>query len=432
MTTYFKRALVLAVALSGGACTVKDTVPPPLAGPSEMSLSLAITANPEVVSFGSLTTIRVEARDQNGQSLRTENRARMRVEILADGVATDFGTLSSREVETGSNGRAEFTYTAPAFVAGTIPDVSISVTPVGTYAANDARNLFRRLVSIRLVPTGVIGNAPTANFTFTPPNPAAFQTVRFDGSSSVGGVGTVITNYVWDFGDGQSSTGATATHQYDTPGVYLAKLTVTDSNGFSSTSPAQTVTVGGGAAPTASFVFSPTSPSANAKVFFNGSGSTAGAGHHIVRYSWDFGDGKTGTGSTEDHTYTAAGAYNVVLTVTDEVGQTDQEVKVVPVASGGGGGGSGATASFTVTPASPTANAAVAFNASGSTGGGGSLISTYSWNFGCTAGVQCTFATGNSVVFNNTYLLPGTYQVTLTIVDASSNTASTTRTITVN
>jgi PKD repeat protein len=51
-------------------------------------------------------------------------------------------------------------------------------------------------------------------------------------------------------------------------------------------------------------------------VQFNGSGSSDPDGDALT-YSWDFGDGTTGTGVNPIHTYTAAGAYNVMLTVSD-------------------------------------------------------------------------------------------------------------------
>lgn len=40
-----------------------------------------------------------------------------------------------------------------------------------------------------------------------------------------------VVSYSWQFGDGNSSTDENPTHQYNSPGVYKVKLTVTDSNG---------------------------------------------------------------------------------------------------------------------------------------------------------------------------------------------------------
>jgi len=315
------RFITIAVlALSGalGACTVTDTQPPPLAGPSEMALSLNLAANPDVVTLGSSSVITIEARDENGQPA---SNVPMRLEILADGVLTDFGTLSARTIATGSNGRTSFTYTAPASVAGTIPSLSIGVTPTGT----DAASHVRRVISLRLVPVGGIGIAPTANFTFSPEDPAAFTNVIFDGSTSVAGIGAAIANYQWDFGDGSSSSGSavSVTHKYSAVGTYRVTLTVTDTNGLQSTSAPQLVTVGPGVLPTASFLFSPTAPTAGSPVFFNASASVAGTGHRIVSYRWNWGDGTpNSSGVTRSHTFAAIGTYVVVLTVTDEAGQT--------------------------------------------------------------------------------------------------------------
>jgi PKD repeat protein len=49
----------------------------------------------------------------------------------------------------------------------------------------------------------------------------------FDGSESIDHEGTIVS-YAWDFGDGTTATGVTATHTYDAPGIYLVTLTVTD------------------------------------------------------------------------------------------------------------------------------------------------------------------------------------------------------------
>src|SRR5436190_8510725 len=157
MTKYITHVLVLLAAALVGSCTLEDSQPPPLAGPSEMSLSLAITANPDVLSLdgSSQTLVTVDARDQNGQPAAN---VPLRVEIIANGQSIDFGSISARTLVTNSNGRASFTYTAPAVATGTIPDVQIGVTPTGT----DASSHVRRVVEVRLVPPGVITASPIA------------------------------------------------------------------------------------------------------------------------------------------------------------------------------------------------------------------------------------------------------------------------------
>ena len=330
MTKYIAHVLVLMTAAVGAACTMTDITPPPLAGPSEMALSLTITATPDVLSLdgSSQTLITVEARDTNGQPAAN---VPLRVQILADGLVTDFGTISVRTLVTGSNGRASFTYTAPPFISGTIPNLQLSVTPTGT----DASTHINRVVTVRLIPPGVIGSVPTAAFTFVPEVPAAFTDVRFDGSTSTAGLNTVITNYLWDFGDGTSGTGVTATHQYTGPATYVARLTVTASNGLSNQSAGQTITVNAGEGPTAQFIFSPEEPTTCDQVFFNASLSTPGASHRIVNYNWSWGDGTPSQGgSIRSHVFSKAGAWVVVLTVTDEAGQKATTSQTVSVDAG--------------------------------------------------------------------------------------------------
>ena len=304
----------------------------------------------------------------------------LRVEIIADGQTIDFGSISARTLVTNSNGRASFTYTAPSFVTGAIPDVQIGVTPTGS----DASAHIRRVVEVRLVPPGVIAGSPIARFSYLPAAPNAFQDVRFDGSTSTGGLGAAVTSYVWDFGDNSSGTGITATHRYTTAGTYVARLTVTDSNGGTNQSAGQSVVVGAGAAPTADFIANPSSPLVGQTIFFNATTSTAGAGHSLVSYDWNFGDGSTKSGSTVSKSYASAGTYTVVLTVTDEVGQTAQTVNSVTV------GASAATAAFTYSPTNPRVGTKINFNGSDSKGEGTNTIVRYVWDFGCTAGTTCT------------------------------------------
>lgn len=74
--------------------------------------------------------------------------------------------------------------------------------------------------------------------------------------------------------------------------------------------------------PIAQFNANPgSSPSAPATVNFNASGSYDPDGT-IVAYNWNFGDYQTGSGSNVNHTFTSAGVYPVILTVTDNRGDS--------------------------------------------------------------------------------------------------------------
>ena len=71
----------------------------------------------------------------------------------------------------------------------------------------------------------------------------------------------------------------------------------------------------------AGFTAGPT-PGNPLTIAFSGSASTSTAGS-VVSYSWDFGDGTTGSGASANHTYAEAGHYRPQLTVTDSQGNQD-------------------------------------------------------------------------------------------------------------
>jgi len=75
---------------------------------------------------------------------------------------------------------------------------------------------------------------------------------------------------------------------------------------------------------------------------------------------------------------------------------------------------------FTITPTAPTDNQTVLFDASGSTGS----IASYQWNFG-------DGARGDGQIDDHAYAEPGTYVVTLTLVDPFGRAASKSQSITV-
>lgn len=91
------------------------------------------------------------------------------------------------------------------------------------------------------------------------------------------------------------------------------------------------------AAPTADFSFSPEVPVAGEPVDFTD--RSVDPDGVIESFTWDFGDGATGSGASPSHTYSEAGTYTVRLTVTDDAGATAETSASVTVEDGGGGGG---------------------------------------------------------------------------------------------
>ena len=57
----------------------------------------------------------------------------------------------------------------------------------------------------------------------------------------------------------------------------------------------------------------------------------------IVSWSWDFGDGNSSTSQNPSHTFGSNGTYSVMLTVTDDAGETDSKTIAVTVNDGTGG-----------------------------------------------------------------------------------------------
>lgn len=170
---------------------------------------------------------------------------------------------------------------------------------------------------------------PVASFTFSPTAPHTGQNVTFDASLSYDPDGT-IDSYTWSFGDGTTGNGEIVTHSYADNGTYAVELTVVDNDGLTDVE-SEGITVLN-RPPVASFTESAETVYTNEVIYFNASASYDPDGS-IVSYTWGFGDGKitTTSAATINHTYTTPGTYNVTLTVTDDDGLTDDEVKVFTV-----------------------------------------------------------------------------------------------------
>lgn len=158
--------------------------------------------------------------------------------------------------------------------------------------------------------------------------------------------------------------------------------------------------------PTASFTQSATTVTVGESINFDASTSDDPDGV-IVSYSWNFGDGTTGTGVTISHSWSAAGTYTITLAVTDDDGATDS-----------------ATSSITVNPApvltvsitSPSAGqiflqgASITFTGSAI---GGVPPYTYTW----TSNIDGVI--GNTLTFNKNDLSVGVHTITFQVTDSA-------------
>jgi len=334
MSRTLSTLVALAATAALAACTVKKTEAPALSGPSELGLSLQITATPDILGQDGLSPSQVQivARGPDGRPARS---VPMRVEIYAGGVLADYGRLSARTVVTGDDGIARLVYTAPPALREPVDEftvIQLLVTPIsGDFANANARSVDIRLVPPTTVPVIVPPNGVlNPRFIVTPTTVTTYRAATFDasGTSDELGVCGVRCTYAWDFGDGSSGSGMVTSHEFRSANTFTVRLTVVDDRGASATT-SLPVTVTQTAAPKAEFTFSPTEPRFGQEVFFNASASTAAAGHRIVSYDWDFGTNRFGSGLTIAKRYDIdripPGAvtgdqvtFNVTLTVTDD------------------------------------------------------------------------------------------------------------------
>lgn len=151
--------------------------------------------------------------------------------------------------------------------------------------------------------------APSVAFTANDTSTACgSKTVLFTNQTVPNAGGS--TSYLWDFGDGDSSTVASPTHTYNTSGTYHVTLIAVNSNGCTKTLTKNNyITVA--PTPTISFTANGTS-GCNAPFSTTFTNNTTGG----VSYLWLFGDGNNSTATNPSHTYTSTGSYNVSLIAT--------------------------------------------------------------------------------------------------------------------
>lgn len=186
-----------------------------------------------------------------------------------------------------------------------------------------SKGVFSKLVTVNSAPQANAGEDVRLTFSANQD-----YKVFFDGSKSQDPDGDALT-YRWDFGDGESATGAKVSHVYKKGGTYTARLTVDDGKGSRCSLDTDTVNITLNKAPLAD-----AGPNlvccVGQESVFDGSGSYDPDGDSLSYY-WDFGDGNKAEGVKVKHTYTKPGTYNVTLTVKDSNGLTSVDSFVATV-----------------------------------------------------------------------------------------------------
>lgn len=251
-------------------------------------------------------------------------------------------------------------------------------------------------VNARTVPEAVLGlERPTPDFIVPKVLGCIGEPFSFLNTSSPDAV-----SFLWDFGDGSTSTETEPSHSYVAEGVYTVTLTATNAQACDSTlTRVEVISV---SHPDADFIASPTFAFCPPLLVSFTDQSTADA----VSWQWDFGNGSSSTLQNPSHIYNQSGIFTVTLVVANANGCTDTIVwpDLITLA-----GPQGDFTFFPDTAGCPPYQVTYQANASNAT--------QYTWDFG-----DGSLGNGPSAV--HTYMQSGAFTPSLILRDDNGCTFS--------
>ncbi|HTD83464.1 MAG TPA: PKD domain-containing protein, partial [Gemmatimonadaceae bacterium] len=256
--------------------------------------------------------------------------------------------------------------------------------------------------------------------------------VTFNGSGSSDADGDALT-YRWDFGDGttQNTSSATVQHIYDDNGSYVVTLMVTDAPGATS-APATTSAVIANVAPTATLV-APTGPTPEGPITLSLTLPHDAAGDlSTLQYAFDCGDGLGFSAFASSPSASCYGWDNGTLTVRAQV--RDKDGATSPVY----------TAAISLVNVAPTVTM-ISAPATGTAGVNYTIQYKFTdpgtkdspwyyqpnWGDGKKLSLNTASTQGQTITQAHIYSSPGTYTVTVKVIDKDGSSGSTSFLVTI-
>ncbi len=301
--------------------------------------------------------------------------------VMNDLTNANGGVLDTWNWDIGDDGSVEYNTLNPTH----------SFPAAGTYNVELMVNTVNGCADSIVIPV-TVDPTPVPDFNFVVACPTLPTT--FTDASAIGGAAT-LTNWSWDFGDGNTSTAQNPTNAYAGPGTYNVKLIVTGSTGCIDSVTYQVVIP---EIPVASFTLANVCDGVAGN--FNDA-STVGGGAVINSWDWDMESDATIDYTTQNvvHTYPTNNTYAVHLTVTSDQGCIDDTIANVTIYPN-------PTADFTAQAVCDNEQMSFVDNSNGN----GGTINQWSWDMD-----------GDAVedynVQNPGHLFPtdGTYNIDLTV-----------------
>ena len=195
------------------------------------------------------------------------------------------------------------------------------------FGANTTGPIWTFITSTTSSPPGDNGTnesnkPPVANITISDWIGRVNTLFIFDGSHSHDPDG-YLTTWSWDFGDGTTISGETASHAYQAKGTYTIRLTVTDNQGATDTDTVTVQITATNYPPTQPVINGTTRGTKNKTYAFTV--SSTDADNDSIQYNITWGDGTentsvllpNGTIASFSHSWASAGKYHIAVTASD-------------------------------------------------------------------------------------------------------------------